>query len=78
MYRKKENVKNIAKKVINYEDATPFIYLKCLLEGYPYQVAMRHVVIDEAQDLHVFTIYDITKKYLRMHLLQFWEMLIKL
>ena len=61
MYRKKENVKNIAKKVINYEDATPFIYLKCLLEGYPYQVAMRHVVIDEAQD-YTYLQYMILQK----------------
>ena len=61
MYRKKENVKNIAKKVINYEDATPFIYLKCLLEGYTYQVAMRQVVIDEAQD-YTYLQYMILQK----------------
>ena len=42
-YLKQEGINE---KVIRYEDATPFIYLKCLLEGYPYQVAMRHVVID--------------------------------
>lgn len=50
MYRRNENIRNINNKIINYEDATPFIYLKCLLEGYPYQVHVREVVIDEAQD----------------------------
>lgn len=61
MYRKNENVRNLAKKVINYEDSTPFIYMKCLLEGYPYKVAMRHVVIDEAQD-YTYLQYKIIKK----------------
>lgn len=50
MYRRNENIRNINNKVINYEDATPFIFMKCLLEGYPYQVHVREVVIDEAQD----------------------------
>ncbi len=60
-YKKNQNVKGINEKVIRYEDATPFIYLKCLLEGYPYQVAMRHVVIDEAQD-YTYLQYKILKK----------------
>lgn len=50
MYRRNENIRNINNKVINYEDATPLIFMKCLLEGYPYQVHVREVVIDEAQD----------------------------
>lgn len=61
MYRKNENTKNLEGSIINYEDAIPFIYMKCLLEGFPYQVAMREVVIDEAQD-YTYLQYKIFKK----------------
>lgn len=61
MYRKNENIRNLENKIINYEDATPYIYMKCLLEGFPYQVAMREVVIDEAQD-YTYLQYKILKK----------------
>ena len=60
-----ENNNNLNDHVINYEDSTPFIYLKCLLEGYPYQVAMRHVVIDEAQD-YTYLQYKIIRKIFKM------------
>ena len=56
-----ENNNNLSDKVLSYEDSTPFIYLKCLLEGFPYQVAMRHVVIDEAQD-YTYLQYKIIRK----------------
>lgn len=61
MYRKNENTRNLEDTYIHYEDATPYIYLKCLLEGFPYQVAMREVVIDEAQD-YTYLQYMILKK----------------
>ncbi len=61
MFRKNENIRNLNDQVIRYEDATPFIYMKCLLEGYPYQVAMREVVVDEAQD-YTYLQYKILKK----------------
>ena len=60
-YRRNENTSGIDDVVIRYEDATPFIYMKCLLEGYPYQVAMRQVVIDEAQD-YTYLQYHIIRK----------------
>lgn len=60
-YRRNENIRNLNEKVLNYEDASPFIYLKCLLEGFPYQVAMRQVVIDEAQD-YTYLQYKILRK----------------
>jgi DNA helicase-2/ATP-dependent DNA helicase PcrA len=50
MYKQNENERNLDEEIIRYEDATPFIYMKCLLGGYPYQVYMRQVVVDEAQD----------------------------
>ena len=37
-------------KVIGYEDALLFVYMKGLLEGFPYEKDIRQVVIDEAQD----------------------------
>lgn len=61
MFRKNENAKKLSEKKIPYEDATPFIYMKCLLEGFPYQVAMREVVIDEAQD-YTYLQYKIIRK----------------
>jgi DNA helicase-2/ATP-dependent DNA helicase PcrA len=60
-YRRNENIRNLNAKVLRYEDATIFIYMKCLLEGYPYQVAMREVVIDEAQD-YTYLQYKMFKK----------------
>lgn len=46
-----EDIKKFTKsKVIGYEDALLFVYMKCLLEGFPYERDIRQVVIDEAQD----------------------------
>ncbi len=43
-----KNLKN--KKMINYDDALILIYLKGLMEGFPYEAYIEQVVIDEAQD----------------------------
>ncbi len=40
----------VNKKVINYEDALLFAYIKGVLEGFPYEINIKQVVIDEAQD----------------------------
>lgn len=46
-----EDIKKFTKsKVIGYEDALLFVYMKGLLEGFPYERDIRQVVIDEAQD----------------------------
>ena len=37
-------------KIIGYEDALLFVYMKGLLEGFPYERDIKQVVIDEAQD----------------------------
>lgn len=37
-------------KVINYDDSLLFIYLKGLLEGFPYNGVMKQIIVDEAQD----------------------------
>lgn len=40
----------IKKDIINYEDALIFSYIKGTLQGFPYEVNIKQVVIDEAQD----------------------------
>ena len=40
----------LKKDIIGYDDALLFVYMKCLLEGFPYERDIRQVVIDEAQD----------------------------
>ena len=49
-FNRNENIKNLNKKVLNYEDSSLFIYLKFLLTSIPYKVSTKLVVIDEAQD----------------------------
>ena len=49
-FNRSENIKNLNKKVLNYEDSTLFIYLKFLFSNIPYRVSTKLVVIDEAQD----------------------------
>ena len=49
-FNRNENIKNLNKKVLNYEDSSLFIYLKFLLSSIPYKVETKLVVIDEAQD----------------------------
>ena len=48
-------------KQIGYEDALLFIYMKCLLEGFPYERNIRQVVIDEAQDYSLLQYIIISK-----------------
>ena len=49
------------KKIISYEDALLFVYLKCLLRGFPYEKNIKHVVIDEAQDYSILQYIIINK-----------------
>ena len=60
-YDLKDTLDRLSTDTMPYEDSTPFIYMKCLLEGYPYQVAMRQVVIDEAQDYTYLQYFMIRK-----------------
>jgi len=48
-------------KEIGYEDALLLVYMKCLLEGFPYERNIRQVVIDEAQDYSFLQYYMISK-----------------
>lgn len=48
-------------KIIGYEDALLFAYMKGLLEGFPYERDIRQVVIDEAQDYNYLQYLIISK-----------------
>lgn len=43
------NIKN-NKKLIYYDDACLYVYMKCKLYGYEYNISIKQIVIDEAQD----------------------------
>ncbi|MBE6145601.1 MAG: hypothetical protein E7171_03165 [Firmicutes bacterium] len=48
-------------KNIGYDDALLFVYMKGLLEGFPYEKDIRQVVIDEAQDYNYLQYLIISK-----------------
>ena len=60
-FRANELKRNIEGHVIPYDDATIFMYMKFLLTGFPYQVYVREVIIDEAQD-YTYLQYKILHK----------------
>lgn len=59
-FNRNENIKNLNKKVLNYEDSSLFIYFKFMLTSIPYKVYTKLVVIDEAQD-YTYLQYKIIK-----------------
>ncbi|MUT66701.1 RNA polymerase recycling motor HelD [Paenibacillus sp. NEAU-GSW1] len=48
-----------------YEDATPFLYLKELLEGFHTNTSVRHLFIDEAQDYSPFQFHYLKQLFPR-------------
>jgi DNA helicase II / ATP-dependent DNA helicase PcrA len=50
----KYTIHSLNKKIMTYEDATPFVYLQDLIEGRKSNTTIRHVFIDEAQDYSLF------------------------
>ena len=57
--------KTINKDEISYEDALLFVYLKGLLEGFPFEGDIEEIVIDEAQDysyLQYLIIFKVFKR----------------
>ncbi len=49
-YYGEEKLVKLNNKKINYEDALCFIYLKGILNGFPYSNLIKQIIIDEAQD----------------------------
>ena len=64
VYKCEENIKLNIKK-INYEDALCFIYLKGLLNGFPYSNLIKQIVIDEAQDYNEMQYVILSKIFKR-------------
>lgn len=50
----KQTVENISERILTWEDATPFLYLKDKLFGPRKERMVRHLFIDEAQDYSAF------------------------
>ncbi|MBM7643818.1 DNA helicase-2/ATP-dependent DNA helicase PcrA [Scopulibacillus daqui] len=50
----RQTVSRLDNKILTYEDATPFLYLKERIEGFKTNTSVRHVFIDEAQDYSPF------------------------
>ncbi len=48
---------------LTYEDATPFLYLTGLIEGFPSYNTVRHVIIDEAQDYSPFQLVFLNRLF---------------
>ena len=49
------------RKLLNYDDACLYVYMKCKLYGYNYNTWVREIVIDEAQDYSLGQIKLISK-----------------
>lgn len=64
VYGNSEIVK-LSNKEISYPDALCFIYLKGLLEGFPYNGLIKQVVIDEAQDYNEMQYIILSKIFKR-------------
>ncbi len=64
VYGKEETVK-LNTKEINYEDALCFIYLKGLLNGFPYSNLIKQIVVDEAQDYNEMQYIILSKIFKR-------------
>ncbi len=49
-----QTVEKLNRKELAYEDATPYLLLKELIEGFQTNTSIRHVFVDEAQDYSPF------------------------
>ncbi len=49
-----QTILNLGQSKLAYEDATPFLYLKELIQGQHSNNAVRHTIVDEAQDYSLF------------------------
>lgn len=50
----KQTVEKLERKELAYEDATPYLLLKELIEGFQTNSSIKHVFVDEAQDYSPF------------------------
>ncbi|KPV44592.1 RNA polymerase recycling motor HelD [Alicyclobacillus ferrooxydans] len=59
----KYTVARLDDKILSYEDATPYVYLKEQLTGIRQNTSIRHVFIDEAQDYSPFQFASIRQLF---------------
>ncbi|GIQ68101.1 helicase [Xylanibacillus composti] len=57
----RDTLEKLKNKELSYEDATPYLYLKELLEGFHTNTTVRHVFVDEGQDYSPFQ-YEFLKR----------------
>ncbi|MCM3627302.1 UvrD-helicase domain-containing protein [Paenibacillus glycanilyticus] len=50
-------VEQLNRGVLTYEDATPYLYMKDLIEGFQTNTSVKYLFIDEAQDYSPFQFY---------------------
>lgn len=60
-----QTLSKIKQGELYYEDATPFLYLKEMILGFRSNTAIRHVIIDEAQDYSPFQLYFLKRLFPR-------------
>jgi DNA helicase-2/ATP-dependent DNA helicase PcrA len=58
-------IKKLDRAELSYEDATPYLFLKELIEGFQTNNTIRHVFLDEAQDYSPFQFAFIRKMFPR-------------
>ena len=61
LYRRDISYIKNNRKLLNYDDACLYVYMKCKLYGYNYNTWVREIVIDEAQDYSLGQIKLISK-----------------
>jgi len=64
---KTSDLEKLNGKMISYEDASLFVYLKGMLEGFEVNTSLREIVIDEAQDYTLLQYLIINKIFKKAH-----------
>jgi DNA helicase-2/ATP-dependent DNA helicase PcrA len=61
----KQTIQRLEQSELAYEDATPFLYLMELVQGFQTNTSIRHVIIDEAQDYSPFQLHFLKRLFPR-------------
>jgi DNA helicase-2/ATP-dependent DNA helicase PcrA len=60
-----QTLQRLEQSELAYEDATPFLYLMELVQGFQTNTSIRHVIIDEAQDYSPFQLHFLKRLFPR-------------
>lgn len=61
----KRTVSKLKQSELDYEDATPYLFLQDLLLGFQVNTSVRHVIVDEAQDYSPFQLEYVKRLFPR-------------